>query len=186
MQVGLKRAVVSLRMQTRTCSLGWGRSARTFLLAVVRASRKRITDADVLTVRSALTAFTDESMQPWLGPAWREDSLIREREWARKLSEERGVHVWVMTSWTKIWSCTGVRLGSVVAPTRALRDAVKAKQVSAAAAAVAAVRLMSKPQALSNVRRCDRKCSAQCSAVCSDHVYRRATGVGRCAHPHLA
>lgn len=39
------------------------------------------------------------------------------------------VHVWIMTSWTKIWSCTGVRLGSVVAPTAAKLAAVKAKQV---------------------------------------------------------
>jgi hypothetical protein len=75
----------------------------------------------------------DESMQPWLGPNWREDSLIGEREWAKQLSEEDGIHVWIMTSWTKIWSCTGVRLGSVVAPTAALQAAVKAKQVRAAA-----------------------------------------------------
>lgn len=37
--------------------------------------------------------------------------------------------MWIMTSWTKIWSCTGVRLGSVVAPTAAKLAAVKAKQV---------------------------------------------------------
>eukprot|EP00611_Tribonema_gayanum_P006573 TRINITY_DN15846_c0_g1_i1.p1 TRINITY_DN15846_c0_g1~~TRINITY_DN15846_c0_g1_i1.p1 ORF type:complete len:405 (-),score=121.84 TRINITY_DN15846_c0_g1_i1:77-1180(-) len=81
------------------------------------------------TCARGTTVIVDESMQPWLGPRWREDSLIRERSWARALSEDAGIHVWVMTSWTKIWSCTGVRLGSVVAPTRALRDAVKAKQV---------------------------------------------------------
>jgi len=37
--------------------------------------------------------------------------------------------VWIMTSWTKIWSCTGIRLGSVVAPTAQDLLAIKAKQV---------------------------------------------------------
>ena len=68
-------------------------------------------------------------MQPWFGPEWRSDSLIGERKWSKELSEKRGIHVWIMTSWTKIWACTGVRLGSVVAPTAQLRNAVKAKQV---------------------------------------------------------
>ncbi|CAM9237264.1 unnamed protein product [Phaeothamnion confervicola] len=76
------------------------------------------------------TVIVDESMQPWLGPEWRSDSLLGERNWARNLSEgPAAVHVWVMTSWTKIWSCTGVRLGSVVAPTAALQRSLKAKQV---------------------------------------------------------
>ena len=70
-------------------------------------------------------------MQPWLGPHWRSDSLIHAREWAAGLAASRGVHVWVMTSWTKIWSCTGVRLGSVVAPTPEAARRIKRKQVSA-------------------------------------------------------
>lgn len=44
----------------------------------------------------------DESMQPWLGPGWREDSLYSQSEWIRHMSEEKGVHIWVMTSWTKV------------------------------------------------------------------------------------
>eukprot|EP01084_Bolivina_argentea_P110771 197725_1 len=75
------------------------------------------------------TVIVDESMQPWLGPHWRQDSLISQREWARRMSLESNIHVWVMTSWTKIWSCTGVRLGSVVAPTLSLAEALKSKQV---------------------------------------------------------
>lgn len=75
------------------------------------------------------TIIIDESMQPWLGPHWREDSLIHQREWCAKLYKERDIAVWVMTSWTKIWSCTGIRLGSVVAPTEEAYLKVKAKQV---------------------------------------------------------
>ncbi|CAM9751600.1 unnamed protein product [Ectocarpus sp. 6 AP-2014] len=78
---------------------------------------------------SGTTVIVDESMQPWLGPKWREDSLYSQAEWLRSMSVDKGVHVWVMTSWTKIWSCCGVRLGSVVAPTTELQKAVKAKQV---------------------------------------------------------
>ena len=45
------------------------------------------------------------------------------------MSEERGVHIFVMHSWTKIWSCTGVRLGSVVAPTPTHMVELKKRQV---------------------------------------------------------
>lgn len=51
--------------------------------------------------------IVDESMQPWVGPQWRADSLIHQRAWCAALSAEKDVHVWIMTSWTKIWSCTG-------------------------------------------------------------------------------
>uniref|UniRef100_A0AAV1ULU5 Aminotransferase class I/classII large domain-containing protein n=1 Tax=Peronospora matthiolae TaxID=2874970 RepID=A0AAV1ULU5_9STRA len=75
------------------------------------------------------TIIVDESMQPWVGPHWRNDSLMHQREWVKQLSETRNIHVWVMVSWTKIWSCTGLRIGSVVAPTPAHAAAIKAKQV---------------------------------------------------------
>ena len=41
-------------------------------------------------------------MQLWVGPHWREDSLIHQREWVDHMAS-KGIHVWVMTSWTKIW-----------------------------------------------------------------------------------
>ncbi|KAG3108051.1 hypothetical protein PI124_g11629 [Phytophthora idaei] len=75
------------------------------------------------------TIIIDESMQPWVGPKWREDSLIHHREWVKQLSETRHINVWVMTSWTKIWSCTGLRIGSVVAPTPQHAAEIKRKQV---------------------------------------------------------
>lgn len=68
-------------------------------------------------------------MQPWVGPHWRQDSLIHQREWVQQLAATRHIDVWVMTSWTKIWSCTGLRIGSVVAPTAAHAAAIKKKQV---------------------------------------------------------
>eukprot|EP00960_Hanusia_phi_P050928 760499-Hanusia_phi.AAC.10 len=73
--------------------------------------------------------IVDESMQPWVGPHWREDSLVSQGKWRKAMSVEKGVEVFVMHSWTKIWACTGVRLGSVIAPTAAHMEMIKAKQV---------------------------------------------------------
>lgn len=42
-------------------------------------------------------------MQPWVGPHWRSDSLIHQREWIGDLLARKNIAVWVMTSWTKIW-----------------------------------------------------------------------------------
>eukprot|EP00451_Oxyrrhis_marina_P001145 CAMPEP_0204270826 /NCGR_PEP_ID=MMETSP0468-20130131/19111_1 /ASSEMBLY_ACC=CAM_ASM_000383 /TAXON_ID=2969 /ORGANISM="Oxyrrhis marina" /LENGTH=371 /DNA_ID=CAMNT_0051246405 /DNA_START=43 /DNA_END=1158 /DNA_ORIENTATION=- len=63
------------------------------------------------------TVLVDESMQLWRGPAWREDSLVSQKEWIVNLLESRDIRVYIIHSWTKIWSCPGIRLGSVIAPT---------------------------------------------------------------------
>jgi histidinol-phosphate/aromatic aminotransferase/cobyric acid decarboxylase-like protein len=62
------------------------------------------------------TVLVDESMQLWHGPNWREDSLISQAEWRLRMKEERDILVYVIHSWTKIWSCPGLRLGSIIAP----------------------------------------------------------------------
>jgi len=62
------------------------------------------------------TVLVDESMQLWHGPNWREDSLTSQAEWRLRMKEERDILVYVIHSWTKIWSCPGLRLGSVLAP----------------------------------------------------------------------
>ena len=59
----------------------------------------------------------DESMQPWVGPQWQQDSLVSQREWVHNLYTTRGISVYVIHSWTKLWSCPGIRLGSILTPT---------------------------------------------------------------------
>jgi hypothetical protein len=81
------------------------------------------------TCKPGTTVIIDESMQPWVGPNWREDSLVSKGVWRRHMSVEKGINVFVMHSWTKIWSCAGIRLGSVIAPTPQLMVQIKAKQV---------------------------------------------------------
>jgi len=73
--------------------------------------------------------IVDESMQPWVGPHWRKDSLLSQSEWIAWMLKEHGTHIFLMHSWTKIWSCTGVRLGSVIAPSREVLQRIKMKQV---------------------------------------------------------
>jgi histidinol-phosphate/aromatic aminotransferase/cobyric acid decarboxylase-like protein len=71
----------------------------------------------------------DESMLMWLGPEWRNDSLMTDPTWVRGLAETRGIKVYVMVSWTKIWACPGVRIGSLLCPDEDSLAAVKLKMV---------------------------------------------------------
>eukprot|EP01124_Arcella_intermedia_P022704 TRINITY_DN3442_c0_g3_i2.p1 TRINITY_DN3442_c0_g3~~TRINITY_DN3442_c0_g3_i2.p1 ORF type:complete len:334 (+),score=99.74 TRINITY_DN3442_c0_g3_i2:37-1038(+) len=73
--------------------------------------------------------LVDESMLPWYGENWREQSLIGEKQWIENLLTEKGISVWIIHSWTKIWCCPGIRLGSVVAPTKQHMVEFKKKQV---------------------------------------------------------
>lgn len=56
-------------------------------------------------------------MQIWVGPDFREDSMTAQTEFLEKTFKERNISIYVIHSWTKIWSCTGLRLGSIVCPT---------------------------------------------------------------------
>ena len=73
--------------------------------------------------------IVDESMQPWIGKNWREDSLVSQGAWRRKMSIENNVNIFVIHSWTKIWACTGIRLGSVITPSGSIMQTIKKKQV---------------------------------------------------------
>jgi len=73
--------------------------------------------------------LVDESMLPWYGKNWREQSLTSIPDWIENIYKEKGIAVWVIISWTKIWCCPGVRLGSANAPTIELMVELKKKQV---------------------------------------------------------
>merc|ERR550514_2566173 len=68
------------------------------------------------TCQPSTTVLVDESMQLWRGPNWRQDSLVSQRDWVRRMHEEKDIRVYIMHSWTKIWTCPGIRLGSVIGP----------------------------------------------------------------------
>ncbi|KAI7899343.1 pyridoxal phosphate-dependent transferase [Cokeromyces recurvatus] len=71
----------------------------------------------------------DESMQPWHSPDFRNDSLISQHEFIREMYETEAISIHVMHSWTKIWSCTGLRIGSVICPTVEHCEALRKIQV---------------------------------------------------------
>ncbi|RKP26800.1 pyridoxal phosphate-dependent transferase [Syncephalis pseudoplumigaleata] len=75
------------------------------------------------------TVMVDESMQPWLGRDFRADSLTSAAAFAADLYARRGIRLYVIHSWTKLWSCTGLRLGSVVCPTAEACQQLKRYQV---------------------------------------------------------
>ena len=71
----------------------------------------------------------DESMQPWIGPQWQNDSLVTQSEWVKRIYETRHIAVFVIHSWTKLWSCPGIRLGSILTPTEDLANEIRRIQV---------------------------------------------------------
>lgn len=75
------------------------------------------------------TIIVDESMQPWHSKDFRHDSLISAHAFMQKMWQEHQVSVYVMHSWTKIWSCTGLRVGSVICPTGEHCEALRKIQV---------------------------------------------------------
>jgi len=75
------------------------------------------------------TVLVDESMLPWEGPNWKKQSLISARDWILHLLKTRDIKVYPFHSWTKIWACPGLRMGSLLAPTKELLIAVKKIQV---------------------------------------------------------
>jgi len=68
----------------------------------------------------------DESMLFWAGVDWHSKG-VSEAFISRML--ERDVHVFIVHSWTKIFACTGLRVGSTLCPTEACRQKLEALQV---------------------------------------------------------
>ena len=67
-------------------------------------------------VKEGTVIIVDESMLPWIGPHWRTQSLISESEWIDSFLIQKGIKIFLIHSWTKLWSCTGLRLGSILCP----------------------------------------------------------------------
>lgn len=62
----------------------------------------------VLIDSPSLYVIVDESFLPFAGPAWRKMSALN-------LIERYPKRLFIIQSWTKVWSCTGIRLGTVSA-----------------------------------------------------------------------
>ncbi|KAI9489684.1 pyridoxal phosphate-dependent transferase [Zychaea mexicana] len=80
-------------------------------------------------VVSGGTVLVDESMQPWHSSDFRSDSLTSAHAFVKEMWEHDQIGVHVIHSWTKIWSCTGLRVGSVITPTASHCEALRKIQV---------------------------------------------------------
>lgn len=68
-------------------------------------------------------------MQPWHSRDFRSDSLTNAHEYIEDMWNNRQIAVHVIHSWTKIWSCTGLRVGSVICPTSSHCESLRKIQV---------------------------------------------------------
>ena len=62
------------------------------------------------------TVIVDESMALWIGPQFREETLLSQYDYIKVLLKERNIKVFIIHSYTKFFSCTGLRIGSVLCP----------------------------------------------------------------------
>jgi cytidyltransferase-like protein len=62
------------------------------------------------------TILIDESMLFWIGSNFRDNGFLRERDYIQKLKEDKNINLFILHSWSKIFSCTGIRVGTVLCP----------------------------------------------------------------------
>lgn len=86
-----------------------------------------LTPASHAETQRRVHILVDESMLMWHGPSWARQSLASQHEWLAGMAA-RNVHVFVIHSWTKIFACPGLRLGSCVCPTAAAAERVRMLQ----------------------------------------------------------
>ena len=65
-------------------------------------------------MKNGSTIIIDESMIFWIGPSWYDHSFLSEKKYINELKINRNINILLVQSWTKIFSCTGLRFGSLV------------------------------------------------------------------------
>jgi len=68
----------------------------------------------------------DESMLFWAGPTWFQRGISS--EFVEHMSK-RHIHIFLVQSWTKIFACTGFRIGSVLCPSIEKKEQLQSQQV---------------------------------------------------------
>ena len=71
----------------------------------------------------------DESMQPWYGEQWREDSLVSQTNWIKEIAESKNIYIFIIHSWTKFFHCPGLRIGSLICPTLELFEYIQSIKI---------------------------------------------------------
>jgi histidinol-phosphate/aromatic aminotransferase/cobyric acid decarboxylase-like protein len=76
--------------------------------------KKDLIKENIKSQKNGSTLIIDESMIFWMGPNWYKHSFVSEKEFILKIKEEKNINIILIHSWTKIFSCTGIRFGSLV------------------------------------------------------------------------
>ena len=72
--------------------------------------------------------IVDESMLFWYGPDWTTQSFLGHIDYCDYLLQTRNIEVFIIQSWTKIFSCTGLRFGSLYIHDDSIFEKLKFKQ----------------------------------------------------------
>ena len=83
----------------------------------------------IKTLKQNSTLLIDESMHPWIGKDWKDHSFTSQYEFTKQVLLEKGIRVFVIHSWTKLWACTGLRIGSLVCPNEQIATSLRKCQV---------------------------------------------------------
>lgn len=75
------------------------------------------------------SVIVDESMQPWHSKNFWQDSLVSQKEWILDMLQKRNICIYIIHSWTKLWTCCGLRIGSLICPTEEILLKYKSLQV---------------------------------------------------------
>ena len=73
-----------------------------------------------VNVKDNTFIIIDESMQPWVGEHFRTDSMAQQYEYIQNKAKNNNINIFIIHSWTKFFSCTGLRIGSLICPTENL------------------------------------------------------------------
>lgn len=68
----------------------------------------------------------DESMLFWAGADWHQRGVSR--EFVQKMLKQH-IKIFIVYSWTKIFSCTGLRIGSVICPSKSAQQSLQSMAV---------------------------------------------------------
>eukprot|EP01071_Lankesteria_metandrocarpae_P007888 Lankesteria_metandrocarpae@DN4810_c0_g1_i3.p1 len=79
--------------------------------------------------KSGCVVIIDESMMMFKGYDWTLSSLVSQGDWLKSMADDKNIFVFTIHSWTKVFACPGLRVGSVLAPTTETAKLIRRMQV---------------------------------------------------------
>jgi len=77
-------------------------------------NKKDVIKQQIDLVTNGGMVIIDESMLFWIGQNWYYHSFLSEIQYINQIKKDKNIDIVLIQSWTKIFSCTGLRFGSLV------------------------------------------------------------------------